>query len=162
MLPSVSSATAAETAGRCRGQQHHLPLLAVGLLHDLACKVLALLPVRRCRPAIIEDQQQRPAAGEPWRRVQDRAGKGQDQDRGQRQPQQQEPPRRAGRRALAALEAQEEEQSREGDPPRGWRRDPQKEPQRRQRQEREQQPRLGEADQAKVKHRAGSAQSPGC
>ena len=82
-------------------EQQDLAALALGLLQQLARDLDPLVPVPRRGPAIVDDQEQRPAAAEAGRRVQERPGQGEDQQCRDHQAQQQEPPGRAGRRALA-------------------------------------------------------------
>ena len=69
--------------------------------------------------------------------------------------QQQQPPGRARRRPLAADQAGQEQERREGDAPRCRRGDPQQQPQGGQGESRQQQPGLGEAEQAEIEHASG-------
>ena len=82
-------------------QEENLAALALGLLQQLARDLDPLAPIPRRGPAIVDDQEQRPAAAEAGGGVQDRPGQGENQECRDGQAQQQEPPGRARWRALA-------------------------------------------------------------
>ena len=96
----------------------------------------AALPVGGARPAIVDDQRQRRAAGrQPLARIEDRLGQRQHDQRRHQQAQQRQPPRALVRRLLALQHAGQDLQRREDFGLRLRRRQPQQPPDHRQREQ---------------------------
>ena len=136
----------------CGGQEDHPALLACRLLDQLAGKLDAAVPALGRGPAIVDGEHEGATAAQARGRVQDRAGKRQDQQGRQSQAEQQQPEGGPGRGALAALQAEQEEKGREGDLARGRRSDAEEEPEGREGDEAQEQPGLGETEKAQIQH----------
>ena len=134
------------------GQQDHRTLLALGLGDQLVHRALARRPVAPGGPAIVDDQQQRPAARQRRPRVQQRPGQGQDDQRRHDQTQQQKPPGRAGRRLLPRGQVAQQADGGKLDGARRRRRDAQQPPQDRQGGQCGQDPGGGEGDRSETQH----------
>ena len=107
------------------------------------------------REAVVDQQRERRLGGRGRdRRIPQRAGGRDDDQRGERQPQQRQPPRRALRRLLLGRDVEQEPRRREVDAPRLRRDEPQQPPQHRQAQQPEQHQRLREAEREPRHHAA--------
>ncbi len=139
---------------RRRVEEDDLAVLAFGLIYDLAHHPLPHRPVMRGGPAVVDDQDERPAGGEPRAGIEQRMGEGQDDERGECHAQEDEPERRAGRRFLARHQSEKQPDRREAQPSRCRRGDPQEPPQDRQNGETDEQPGRGEGEGAERQHAA--------
>ncbi len=113
----------------------------------------ARVPGARRREAVVDQERERRLGGRGRnRRIPQRTGGRDDHERGERQTQQREPPRRALRRLLPGRDVEQEPRRRERDAARLRRNEAQQPPQHRQTQEPEQDQRLGEAEREPSDH----------
>ncbi len=113
---------------RRRIEENDLAILALGAIDELPQHALACRPVMRGGPAIVDDQDERPAGRESRTRIEQRMGEGQDDQRGERHAQEDEPKWRARRRFLARHQSEKQPDRRESQLSRRRRRDPQEPP----------------------------------
>ena len=107
----------------------------------------ARIPARRRAPAVVNHDQQRRAAmrgRDRW--IPQRAGGGDDDQRGEGEPQQRQPPRRPCRGFFLGRDVEQHARRRKIDPARARRHQPQQPPQHRQAEQAEQDQRFGEGE----------------
>ena len=131
------------------GHRHHGDAAAIGV--GAGDQVLggaqARIPARRGAPAVVDHEQQRRAAVRGRdRRIPQRPGRRDDDQRGEREPQQRQPPRRARRGFFLGRDVEQHAGRRKIDPARARRHQPQQPPQHRQAEQPEQDQRLGEGE----------------
>ncbi len=127
------------------GRENHGQIGAAGVLDEAAHFLAPFVPAMGGRPAIVDDQNERAvAAAERLRRIHQRLGQRENDQRRSDDAQDQQPERRLVRRLFLGLEAGKEAQAEKPQPPRGRRRHPQQPPDDRQRRQRDQRERRAE------------------
>jgi hypothetical protein len=133
---------------RFRQRQHgDTTIVGIGARNQLVGRAQPLVPGRRRGPAVVDQHQKRRAAapgGERW--IPQRACGGDDDQAGKRQPQQRQPPGRARRRFLLGRDCKQQTCRREIDATRPRRNEPQ------------QPPKYGQAEQAEQHERLRKTQ----
>ncbi len=119
-------------AGLSGGDEDDLAVLALRLGQQISECRLPRRPVARRRPAVVDNEDQRPAPRQLRLRVEQRMRRRDDRQRGNCHTQQNQPERRARRRHLARHQPQQQPNGREGDAPRRRRCNPQQPPDNRQ------------------------------
>ena len=146
----------ADRLARCRrrrSQHHHRAGEAFGLIEKLVHGADPRPPVVPARPTVVDDEDERPGAGQPGARIEQRMGKGENDEGGEHHAQYDQPQRRLGRRLLLLVQA---EQQADGGKPHQQgrrRRHLEKPPQHRQDDERREHPGRGKSEEAKIQHR---------
>ena len=138
---------------RRRSQHHHRAGEALGLIEKLVHGPDPRLPIAPARPTVIDDEDERPGAGQPGAGIEQRMGKGEDDEGGEHHAQYDQPQRRLGRRLLLLVQA---EQQADGGKPHQQgrrRRHLEKPPQHRQDHQRREHPGRGQSEEAKTQHR---------
>ena len=140
--------------GRFGRRRHEMnrPVLAFRPVQEFVDLALASGPIRRRRPAVVDDENDRPGSVEPDARIQQRMGKSENDERGDEDAEENEPPRRRRRRFLFGAKRQEEAQRREADEAGRGRGDAEQPPQDRQSGQRREHPRRGEDEPADFQH----------
>ncbi len=138
----------------CGGREHDGPAVTSGAIDSGIDGLAPLRPMRRGRPAIVDDEQERSGAGKALPVGVEHGSRQRQHDQsGEQHAQGGQPPRAMGRSLLGGFEILQQPRRREHHVVRAWRRQPQQPPDRRQRCEAEENPRLQEADGAEGHHR---------
>ena len=147
--------------GRRRLRDQDRAALAFGFRDQAIDEACALGEARGCRPAIVDDNDDRTRALQRRIRVgvEHRLGQRQDHQGGCRHADQGQPPRRLGRRLLAIDEVEQDARGRESHTARARRNGAQQPVDERQRRQRAEQPRIDEGERAE-RHRVPPSAAP--
>ena len=125
----------------------HAAIVGLGAGDDVVGGAQPRVPACGSAEAVVDQQRDRRRSGRGRdRRIPQRTRGGEDDERREREPQQCQPPRRAGRRVFLRLDVEQQPRRRKLDPPRPRRNEPQDPPQHRQAEQAQQHERRGKAE----------------